>query len=78
MADVRGRRNGRHHDLMEGILKDLESLPENQAMKIPLEGTAGVTLSNLRSAVHRVMTSRKINVETSSDKDNFYIWKKPA
>ena len=78
VSTVRGRRNGKHHDLMEGILQDLESLPENEAVKIPLDGTSGVTLSNLRSAVHRAMTSRKINVETSSDKDNFYIWKKPA
>ena len=78
VVDVRGQRNGKHHNLMGGILQDLETLPENEAMRIPLDGTSGVTLSNLRSAVHRAMTSRKINVETSSDKDNFYIWKKPA
>lgn len=78
VVSVRGHRSGKHRDLMEGILKDLESLPANAAMKIPLAGTEGVTLANLRSAVHRIATSRKIAIETSSDKENFYLWKKSA
>ena len=73
VADVKGRRDGKHHDLVGGILAELESLPPNEAIKIPLAGTDGVTLANLRSAVHRATTSRKLNVETSSDKANFYI-----
>jgi hypothetical protein len=75
VTDVKGRRDGKHHELVEGILAELESLPPNEAIKVPLAGTDGVTLANLRSAVHRATTSRQLNVETSSDKENFYIWK---
>jgi hypothetical protein len=76
VADVKGRRDGKHHDLVMGILAELEALPPNEAIKIPLAETDGVSLANLRSAVHRATTNRKLDVETSSDKDNFYIWKR--
>lgn len=76
--DVKGRRSGKHHDLVAGILEQLEMLSPGSAMKIPLAGTDGVTLANLRSAVHRATTSGKLDVETSSDSENFYIWKKPS
>jgi hypothetical protein len=73
---VRGRRNGKHHDLILSIFQDLETLPANSAIKIPLAGTDGVSLANLRSAVHRATRSKKLPLETSSDGENFYIWKK--
>jgi len=75
VTSLRKGRRGRHHDLIKGILKELEVLPEGSAIKIPLAGTDGVTLANLRSAMHRATTSRRIRVETSSDEKNFYIWK---
>jgi hypothetical protein len=75
LADIRRTRRGKHHDLMGGIFDDLESLPENTAMKIPLSEVDGTTLANLRSAVHRASTSRGLRIETLSDDENFYIWK---
>jgi|SRR5579871_21126 len=73
---VKGHRKGKHHELVRRILDDLQFLPDGSAIKIPLKSTDGVTLENLRSAVHRA--TRKMNVETSSDSGHLYIWKGDA
>jgi hypothetical protein len=78
VADIRRGRRGKHHDLVEGIFQDLESLPEGEAIKIPLAELDDITLANLRSAVHRASISRGLGTETLSDADSFYIWKAPA
>jgi hypothetical protein len=75
LANVRRNRRGKHHDLVLTIFQDLETLPAGSAIKIPLSQVSGITLANLRSAVHRASTSRGLEIETLSDKDNFYIWK---
>jgi len=77
LADIRRTRRGKHHDLLGGIFQDLESLPVGSAIKIPLTEVDGTTLANLRSAVHRASTSRRLGIETLSDEENFYIWKAP-
>jgi hypothetical protein len=78
LADLRRNRRGKHHDLIQGVFQDLETLPVGSAIKIPLAKLDGITLANLRSAVHRASTSRGLQVETLSDEDNFYIWKGAA
>ena len=75
LADIRRSRRGKHHDLVGGIFQDLESLPPGSAIKIPLSEVDGITLANLRSAVHRASTARSLGIETLSDEENFYIWK---
>ena len=72
-SSVKGHRKGKHHDMIQRILEDLEFLPDGSAIKIPLKSTDGVTLENLRSAVHRA--TKKMDVETSSDGENLFIWK---
>ncbi len=78
LADIRRSRRGKHHDLVGGIFQDLESLPVGSAIKIPLTEVDGITLANLRSAVHRASASRGLGIETLSDEENFYIWKARA
>jgi hypothetical protein len=74
LANLRRNRRGKHHDLIQGVFQDLETLPSGSAIKIPLAEVDGITLANLRSAVHRASTSRGLEIETLSDEDNFYIW----
>ena len=76
VSSVKGRRRGKHHSFVEGVILDLEVLPSGQALKIPLAEANGATLADLRSAVHRATVAKKLNVETSSDSENFYIWKR--
>jgi hypothetical protein len=75
LANLRRNRRGKHHELIEGVFQDLESLPSGSAIKIPLTTVDGITLANLRSAVHRASASRGLGIETLSDDENFYIWK---
>jgi hypothetical protein len=70
----RGRR-GKHHDLMEGILGELDTAAPGSALAIPLDEIGGIGLPNLRSAVHRAAASRAIEIETLADKKNFYVWR---
>jgi hypothetical protein len=75
LANLRRKRRGKHHDLIQGIFQDLETLPVGSAIKIPLLEVDGTTLANLRSAVHRASISKGLAIETLSDEENFYIWK---
>jgi hypothetical protein len=70
----RGRR-GKHHDLVGGILAELEMAQAGSALEIPLADVGGIGLANLRSAVHRAATSQGLAVETLADEKNFYVWK---
>ena len=71
----KGRR-GKHHDLVVGILHELETLSPGSAMEIPLADVGGIGLANLRSAVHRASASRGLQIGTLADEKNFYVWKK--
>jgi hypothetical protein len=70
----RGRR-GKHHEIVQGILKELEAAEPNSALEIPLDDVGGIGLANLRSAVHRGASSSGIAIETLADDKNFYVWK---
>ena len=70
----RGRR-GKHHEIVQGILKELETAAPDSALEIPLDDVGGIGLANLRSAVHRGATSAGIAIETLADEKNFYVWK---
>jgi hypothetical protein len=70
----RGRK-GKHHELVQGIMRELESLEVGSALEIPLDEVNGIGLPNLRSAVHRGAASADVAIETLADEKNFYVWK---
>ncbi len=78
VADLDRGRRGKHHDLVQGILQELETLVPGSALEIPLSEVGGIGLANLRSAVHRASTSRGLAIETLADDKNFYVWKTTA
>lgn len=78
VSDLDRGRRGKHHDLVQGILEELNVAANGSALEIPLNDVGGIGLANLRSAVHRAATSAGIMIETLADDANFYVWKKAA
>jgi hypothetical protein len=76
LSELKQCRLGKHHALMENILKQVRALPEGQAIKIPLRSVNGLSKANLRSALVRAANSRAMPVSTYSDRDYFYVWSK--
>ncbi len=75
VANLNRGRHGKHYDLVEGILKELETAAIGSALQIPLSDVGGIGLPNLRSAVHRGSASKGVEVETLADEKNFYVWR---
>jgi hypothetical protein len=78
VSDLDRGRRGKHHDLVQGILQELNVAAVGSALEIPMNDVGGIGLANLRSAVHRAATSAGISIETLADDVNFYVWKKAA
>jgi hypothetical protein len=68
------RRKGKHHELMQGIVQELQTLKAGAALVIPFEDVGEIGLANLRSAVHRASSAAGIKIQTLADKKNFYVW----
>jgi hypothetical protein len=78
ISGLRKGRRGKHHEIVQGILGELEGVQPGAALEIPLADVNGIGLANLRSAVHRASTSAGISIQTIADEKNFYVWKTPA
>jgi hypothetical protein len=74
LSSLRKGRRGKHHDIVEGILGELDGVQPGSALEIPLADVGGVGLANLRSAVHRAAASNGLNIETVADDGKFYVW----
>jgi hypothetical protein len=77
LSSLRKGRRGKHHDLVAGILEELQVVPAGSALEIPLDGVE-IGLANVRSAVHRGAAAIGIEIETLADAKNFYVFKKAA
>jgi DNA helicase TIP49 (TBP-interacting protein) len=72
-ADVPQGRNGKHKQIVTTILKDLDNLKANAALKVPLADLAE-SKEKVRSAVNRATRKAGRKVETASDANFLYLW----
>lgn len=73
-GEVPKGRDGKHKQIVTRLLSDLQRLKPGMALKIPLSALPD-SKENIRSALNRATRQRGIEVSTSSDADNLYIWK---
>jgi hypothetical protein len=57
------------------VMEDLRHSEPGFAVEIPLAEANGTGVLNLRSAILRVSAKEGLEVNTSSDDKNFYVWK---
>jgi hypothetical protein len=69
-------RKGKHHVIVAKIVNDLQELTPGSAIRIPRNVLDGQKLVNLRSALNRATRGLHLSVSTSTDGENFYVWKK--
>ena len=73
-ADVPKGRDGKHKEIITQLLSDIAKLKSGSALKIPLAQLPD-TKQNIRSALSRAASQKKIDLATSSDEDFLYVWK---
>ena len=72
-GDVPQCRNGKHKQIVSTILKDLDNLESNSAIKVPLADLAE-TVAKVRSALNRATRKDGRNVATATDANFLYVW----
>ena len=72
-ADVPQGRNGKHKLIVTTILKDLDNLKADSALRVPLAELAE-SKEKVRSALNRATRKAGRKVATASDADFLYVW----
>jgi hypothetical protein len=72
--DVPKGRDGKHKQIIAQLLSDLERLSKGSALKIPLSELPD-SKENIRSALSRAASQRKLAIATSSNEEFLYVWK---
>jgi hypothetical protein len=72
-ADVPQGRNGKHKLIVTTILKDLDGLKADSAIKVPLAELAE-SKEKVRSALNRATRKAARKVATASDATFLYVW----
>ncbi len=72
--DVPQGRNGKHNDIVNRILSDLERVDDTGALKVPLSQLSSGK-EKVRSALNRATRKKGLNVATASDDGYLYVWK---
>jgi len=72
-SDVPQGRKGKHKQIVTTILKDLDGLKADSAIKVPLAELAD-SKEKVRSALNRATRKAGRRVETASDASFLYVW----
>ena len=72
-GDVPQGRNGKHKQIVSTILKDLDQLEADSAIKVPLAELTE-TVAKVRSALNRATRKEGRNVATATDANFLYVW----
>ena len=72
-ADVPQGRNGKHKLIVTTILKDLDSLKVDSALKVPLADLVE-SKEKVRSALNRATRKFGRKVATATDANFLYVW----
>lgn len=72
--DVPKGRDGKHKQIVQQLLSDIDRLERGSALKVPLSALPD-SKENIRSALNRATNQRGIQVATSSDAEFLYVWK---
>jgi hypothetical protein len=72
-ADVPQGRNGKHKWIVTTILKDLDGLNGDAALKVPL-GELVESKEKVRSALNRATRKAGRKVATATDASFLYVW----
>ncbi len=72
-AEVPQGRNGKHKQMVNLILSDLDNLQEGAALKVPL-AELSESKAKIRSALNRASRKAGRTVATASDETYLYIW----
>lgn len=72
-ADVPQGRHGKHKEVVTAILKDLDTLKDGSAIKVPLADLVE-SKEKVRSALNRATRKAERNVATASDENFLYVW----
>lgn len=72
--DVPKGRDGKHKAIVTRLLGEIERLNPGTALKVPLNVLPD-SKENIRAALSRATHQRGLEVATSSDAENLYLWK---
>lgn len=72
-VDVPQGRNGKHKEIVDKILSDLDQMPIGTAIKVPLEELSE-SKEKVRSALNRAIHKGSRRVSTASDATFLYVW----
>ena len=67
-------RDGKHKEIVNQLLSDIARLDRGAALKIPLDQLPD-SKQNIRSALSRAASQKKINLATSSNDEFLFVWK---